>query len=216
MHAPLEQGSTQSAGRGRCGRKTIWRPIVQASSRRNSPQFVFASKNNKFSFALGGYIALRTAYEFEGTVNNLDFVPYDIPIPELRHPSKVDDGCLDLACLPKSHRQHPRSGPYVVVYVDGDFRGSAQGSYIPRLRSAYVSFKGFTVGRDITTFCDLMAAPTTIDFRPQRLQSPVRDDDPLRSTLRAQPHDIRSCSRNARRQRHLQRLFFRSAATTHA
>lgn len=38
-------------------------------------------------------------------------------------------------------------------------------SYTPRIRSAYVSFKGFTFGRDVTTFCDLNAAPNTIDFQ---------------------------------------------------
>ena len=129
------------------------------------PQFVFASKNNKFSFALGGYIALRTAYEFEGTVNNLDFVPYDIPIPgnyATRQKLTMDASTSRVFLKAIANT---RALGRVVVYVDGDFRGSAQGSYIPRLRSAYVSFKGFTVGRDITTFCDLMAAPTTIDFQ---------------------------------------------------
>ncbi|MFQ7387227.1 MAG: hypothetical protein ACLRM8_06210 [Alistipes sp.] len=28
-----------------------------------------------------------------------------------------------------------------------------------------MSFKGLTLGRDVTTFCDLSAAPTTIDFQ---------------------------------------------------
>ena len=81
------------------------------------PQFLFAHKQNKYSLALGGFIALRTSYDFDGT------------------PSATD------------------------------FRGGAQGSYTPRLREAYVSFKGFTFGRDVTTFCDLDAGPTTIDFQ---------------------------------------------------
>lgn len=58
-----------------------------------------------------------------------------------------------------------RSLGRVVVYIDGDFRGGAVNSYTPRLRSAYVSFLGLTLGRDVTTFCDLAAAPTTIDFQ---------------------------------------------------
>ena len=53
----------------------------------------------------------------------------------------------------------------VVVYTDMDFRGGSEFSYIPRLRSAYMQFKGLTIGRDVTTFCDLDAAPTTIDFQ---------------------------------------------------
>jgi predicted porin len=53
----------------------------------------------------------------------------------------------------------------VVVYSDMDFRGGEEFSYLPRLRSAYVQFKGLTIGRDVSTFCDLEAAPTTIDFQ---------------------------------------------------
>lgn len=129
------------------------------------PQFVFASKNNRFSFALGGYIALRTAYEFEGTVDNLDFVPYDIPVPgnyATRQKLTMDASTSRVFLKAVANT---RALGRIVVYIDGDFRGGAQGSYTPRLRSAYVSFKGFTVGRDITTFCDLQAAPTTVDFQ---------------------------------------------------
>ncbi|MBQ5718026.1 MAG: porin, partial [Alistipes sp.] len=53
----------------------------------------------------------------------------------------------------------------VVIYIDGDFRGGSGKSYTPRLRSAYVSMLGLTLGRDVTTFCDLEAAPMTIDFQ---------------------------------------------------
>ena len=31
------------------------------------PQFLFAHKQNKYSLALGGFIALRTSYDFDGT-----------------------------------------------------------------------------------------------------------------------------------------------------
>ena len=53
----------------------------------------------------------------------------------------------------------------VVVFTDMDFRGGEQFTYIPRLRSAYVQLCGLTIGRDVTTFCDLAAAPKTIDFQ---------------------------------------------------
>ena len=130
-----------------------------------APQFVFASKNNKFSFALGGFVALRTAYEFEGTVDNLDFVPYDIPIPgnyatDQKLTMDASTSRLFLKAIANT-----RALGRIIIYVDGDFRGGAQGSYIPRLRSAYVSLKGFTFGRDITTFCDVQAGPTTVDFQ---------------------------------------------------
>ena len=53
----------------------------------------------------------------------------------------------------------------VHVFMDLDFRGGATGSYTPRIRSGYVQMLGLTIGRDVTTFCDLTAAPTTIDFQ---------------------------------------------------
>lgn len=129
------------------------------------PQFVFASKNNRFSFSIGGFIALRTAYEFDGIVNNLDFVPYDIPVPgtyatKQKLTMDASTSRVFLKAIANS-----RALGRVVVYADMDFRGGAPNSYTPRLRSAYVSFKGLTLGRDVTTFCDLKAAPTTIDFQ---------------------------------------------------
>ena len=129
------------------------------------PQFVFSTRDNRFSFSLGGFIALRGSYDFKGAVDNIDFVPYDIPVPgnyATRQKISMDASTSRLFMKAIAH-----SGALgrVVIYIDADFRGGAPGSYTPRLRSAYVSALGFTLGRDVTTFCDLQAAPTTIDFQ---------------------------------------------------
>ncbi len=129
------------------------------------PQFVFASKNNRFSFSVGGYVSLRTAYGFEGITDNIDFVPYDIPVPgnyNTRQKLTMDASATRLY---GKFIGNTRALGRVVVYIDGDLHGGAQGSYRPHLRSAYVSFAGFTFGRDVTTFCDLMAAPNTVDYQ---------------------------------------------------
>ena len=129
------------------------------------PQFVFASKNNRFSFAVGGIVALRAAYDFEGAVDNIDFIPYDIPIPgSYATRQKLTMDASTSRIFVKSVA-NTRALGRVLVYMDADFRGGAEGSYTPRVRSAYVSFLGFTFGRDVTTFCDLQAAPQTIDFQ---------------------------------------------------
>lgn len=129
------------------------------------PQFVFASKNNRFSFAVGGIVALRAAYDFEGAVDNLDFIPYDIPVPgSYANRQKLTMDASTSRIFVKSIA-NTRALGRVQVYMDLDFRGGAPGSYTPRVRSAYVSFLGFTFGRDVTTFCDLQAAPQTIDFQ---------------------------------------------------
>ena len=129
------------------------------------PQFLFAPKNNKFSLALGGSISLRAGYDFLGSVDNIDFVPYDIPVPgnyDTKQKLMMDASTSRLFVKAIANT---RALGRVVVFVDTDFRGGSENSYTPRIRSAYVSFLGFTFGRDVTTFCDLAAAPMTIDFQ---------------------------------------------------
>ena len=46
----------------------------------HNPQFVFATKNNRFALGIGGEINFRTSYDFKGAVDNIDFIPYNIPM----------------------------------------------------------------------------------------------------------------------------------------
>lgn len=129
------------------------------------PQFVFSSKENRFSFSLGGFVALRAAYDAGGIVENIDFVTYDIPVAgnyATRQKLTLDASTSRLFLKAIANT---RAVGRVVIYLDGDFRGGAANSYTPRLRSAYVSLLGLTLGRDVTTFCDLEAAPATVDFQ---------------------------------------------------
>ncbi len=129
------------------------------------PQFIFSTKNNKFSFAIGGYVNLRAAYSFDGITNNIDFVPYDIPVPgnyATRQRLQMD---ASTSRVYLKGIANTRALGRVVIFIDADFRGGRENSYTPRLRSAYVSFKGLTLGRDVSTFCDLTAAPETVDFQ---------------------------------------------------
>ncbi len=140
--------------------KQTWRPGFHQP---HMPQFIFASKNNRFSLALGGSIELRTFYEFDGAVNGLDFRPAAIPMDATYNTSQrimMDATASHLFLKAITNTRLGR----IVVFVDGDFRGGSEGSYTPHIRSAYVSFLGFTAGRDITTFCDLQAAAPTINF----------------------------------------------------
>lgn len=130
-----------------------------------TPQFIFSTPDNRFSLAVGGIVTLRTSYDFGGAVDNIDFVPYDIPLKD-SYASKqriMMDASTSRIYLKAV--VNTSSLGRVVVYTDMDFRGGSEFSYIPRLRSAYMQFKGFTIGRDVTTFCDLNAAPQTIDFQ---------------------------------------------------
>ena len=103
------------------------------------PQFIFATKNNRFSFALGGFVQLRAGYDFEGISNNLDFIPYDISTTssyDTRQKLIMDASTSRLYM--KAVTNTATLGR-VVIFMDADFRGGAPGSYTPRVRSAYVS-----------------------------------------------------------------------------
>ena len=129
------------------------------------PSAIFADREGKFSFAFGGFVALRAAYGFDRAIDNIDMVPYDIPMGGgnvSRQQLQMDASTSRLYL--RGIANSSRLGK-VEIFFDVDFRGRAAGSYTPRLRSGYVSMLGLTVGRDVTTFCDLEAAPTTIDFQ---------------------------------------------------
>lgn len=129
------------------------------------PSAIFADRDGNFSFAIGGFVALRAAYGFDRTVNNIDMVPYDIPMGSgatTKQQLQMDASTSRLYLRGIVNSAHLGK---VEIFFDADFRGGAAGSYTPRLRSGYVSMLGLTIGRDVTTFCDLNAAPTTIDFQ---------------------------------------------------
>ena len=131
----------------------------------HNPQVIFTSRDNRFALGVGGYVNLRTSYDFKGAVDDIDFVPYKIPIyATYANRQRIMMDATTSRIFTKAVVNSPKLGP-VLAYVDMDFRGGAQFSYAPRLRSAYVSLLGFTAGRDVTTFCDLQAAPTTVDFQ---------------------------------------------------
>ncbi len=138
----------------------------------DAPLLIVSQKNNKFSFAVGGFINLRTSYDFDGVVECIDFVTSEIPIPgdySTRQQFMMDGSTSRLYFQGVANS---RALGEVEVYVDMDFRGNVgysnsgvTNSYQPRLRRAYVSLLGFTVGRDYTTFADVASIPTTIDFQ---------------------------------------------------
>ncbi len=129
------------------------------------PLLIIAQRENKFSFSMGGYIALRASYDLDGTVSGVDFIPADIPIPgNYATKAKLGMDATTSRIFAKGII-NSRSLGQVQVFIDADYRGGTEGSYTPRIRSAYVALKGFTLGRDVTTFCDLDAAVSTIDFQ---------------------------------------------------
>lgn len=127
------------------------------------PQMIFSSRTNKIAFAIGGNVNMRVGYDFKGIVNSRDFIPTDIPIPgNYNSRQKLMMDASTSSIYFKAVANNSTLGRVVAMF-EADFRGSNTG-YTPRVRLAYVSLYGFTLGRDVTTFCDLNSSPQTIDF----------------------------------------------------
>lgn len=130
----------------------------------HNPTLVLDSADGGLSLEMGGSITMRASYDFMGAVDNIDFEPYDIALGKgyAGEQRLVMDGTTSRLFA----RAVVHSGllGQVEAFVSGDFCGGEELSYTPRLRSAYLSLLGFTVGRAVTTFCDLQAAPETVDF----------------------------------------------------
>lgn len=123
----------------------------------------FTTRDNKFHVEFGGRIDLRLAYDFGGLVNSIDFVPATIDMTGNESGKFRMDASTAVFHI-KGHIDGGKLGP-ITFFVSHDFRGGAEGSYTPHLRSAYATIKGFLFGRHAKTFADLDSAPYTIDYQ---------------------------------------------------
>ena len=165
ISCPVQQAMAQRSMAAQYAREDFAATNRDGFQQLHNPQMVFSTKNNRFSLGIGGEINFRTSYDLKGAVDNIDFIPYHIPMQATyanRQRVMMDASASRL--FTKAIINSNLLGR-VVAYVDMDFRGGQEFSYTPHLRSAYVSLLGFTAGRDVTTFCDLLAAPETIDHQ---------------------------------------------------
>ncbi len=123
------------------------------------------SASDKYQISIGGNINMRANYDFNGAINHPDFITSLIPTPatfdsQRRFYLDATTSRIEI----KGHGQTDMFGD-VELCLNADFRGGGVGSYTPRVRLAYISVSGFTVGRNFTTFCDMGAAAPNIDFQ---------------------------------------------------
>lgn len=125
------------------------------------PKFIITDKSNKASFAIGGFVNFRTAFDFDNVIPNLDFVTSSIPMNTVSYDrSRVLMDASTSRLYFKSIIDGGSVGP-IEAYIETDFRGVNNAL---RLREAYVKVGSFTFGQAVSTFTDLAASPNTIDF----------------------------------------------------
>lgn len=128
-----------------------------------APRFLLYDQQRKIAFGVGGFVRVRTAYDFAGSpTNSFGFIPYSIPVPTdplTKNNFRMDPSKSTLFF--KLLGNNSQIGKFH-AYVSGSFTGN-NNSFI--LDDAYISFLGFTIGRTWSTFNDLAAVPPTVDFQ---------------------------------------------------
>ena len=84
----------------------------------HNPQFIFATKNNRFALGIGGEIMLRTSYDMKGAVDNIDFIRYTDECNVCKSPADYD-GRQHIAYLHKGGDKLTGFGPRGCLYGYG-------------------------------------------------------------------------------------------------
>lgn len=128
------------------------------------PHFIFATKQNKFSFSLGGQVTLRASYDFDGISGTGFHSGHDRRSRHLCHPSEIRPGRNYLPHISEGHRQFEKTGPCHPLFQYGLPRRRNQQLYAPYpvglriVQRVHVRTRRNDVLR-------LNAAPNTIDFQ---------------------------------------------------
>ncbi len=125
------------------------------------PRFIITGRERKFLLGIGGFINFRASYDFDGAIDNRDFITYDIPVPA--SPAYQNRFGMDAAASRLFFKAIANSATMgqVESYLEMDFRSQTGSSM--RMRYGYIKFWGVLIGRSVTTFCDLSSSPTTVD-----------------------------------------------------
>ena len=127
-----------------------------------APRFLLTDQKGKFALGIGGYARTVVSYDFDGISDNVDFIPALIPqrgSMAARNQFQLDATTTMLFIKLVGHTD--KLGDFV-IYTAGNFRGNGRTF---KLRNAYLSFLGFTMGYDTGMFMDAAAFPPCIDFQ---------------------------------------------------
>lgn len=149
-----------------------------------APRFLLYDQKRKFALGIGGFVRMTASYDFKGISDDIDFVPYDIPVPGT--PEKNSQFQMDAATsriFLELVGNNKLLGDFN-VYIESDFRGQNNNL---RLRQAYMSFRGFLLGQSWSTYSDVASVPPTIDNAGPNSNSSERNIQ-IRYTYEANNH----------------------------
>lgn len=127
-----------------------------------APRFLLLDRRGKVAFGIGGSLYATASYDFKGAIDDYEFQPYDIAVPnnpELRQ--RFGAGAQNTSLFGKLVGRSEKLGIYS-VYFQVKFTGNS-GAYGVKLKQAYVNIAHFTAGLASSTFVDADAQAPTLD-----------------------------------------------------
>lgn len=138
----------------------VHEPEVKHPQAPKPPRFIIKPISENMQLGIGGFVNVVGVFDFQNGLNDpLDFITYDIPVYfKMKHTNEFRLNANESRLFTELLGQTKYG--VIKIYVETDF--AANGNL--RLRQAYGSFKGLTIGKTWSTFMDLSALPNTIDF----------------------------------------------------
>lgn len=124
-----------------------------------APYFLFMSRDAKIAMGVGGKVQGNLSYDFDGSIDGSDFLPYKIPVPrDPANPTSFQAG-MQQTSLVFTIFGRSKFGNYI-VNVQGKFGGP---SNTFKLSKAYITVGHLTLGKTKSTFVDPTAIPSTVE-----------------------------------------------------
>lgn len=124
-----------------------------------APYFLLMSRDSKIAMGVGGKVQGNLSYDFDGTIDGSDFLPYKIPVPRDPANSTRFQAGLTQSSLLFTVFGRSKFGHYI-VNIEGEFNGPGNSM---ELHKAYATIGHITLGKAKSTFTDPAALPFTVE-----------------------------------------------------
>lgn len=124
------------------------------------PSFVIQGPDKMFSLGIGGFINLTSSFDFDGIVNDLDFITYNIQLPKQYFEKQqfqmyANSSLLYFKVIQKISDKH------LVGYLSANFRG-VDNTF--NMYQVYVKYLGLEFGKNWSSFTDEASWPLTVNY----------------------------------------------------
>lgn len=127
------------------------------------PRFAIIGKERKFYLGIGGFAKASISYDFANPITNpLCFVTSSIPMENIPGNGALVQMNAGASNLFFNFIALPHTKNQIGAYINFDFSGN-NANYGFSLKSAYLTYKGFTLGFKPSLFTDGAASAPTVD-----------------------------------------------------